>query len=157
MTQYRLYIAGEDVAAASGATFDAVNPTTGETWATHSLGGAEDVDRAVRAAASAFEAETWRDARVPVVSNVTAEPKTDAGRIRALLAEQVRSPVEWVASVERLAREGVDAAVELGPGTALVGMVRRIAPDMRAVAVGEPAGVEAALETLGAQPAGAGA
>ena len=43
--------------------------------------------------ADAFARETWRDATVPILSNVTAEPLIDAGRIRALLAEQVRSPV----------------------------------------------------------------
>jgi [acyl-carrier-protein] S-malonyltransferase len=107
--------------------------------------------------AEAFEAETWSDARVPVVSNVTAEPETDAGRIRALLAEQVRSPVEWVTSVERLVREGVDTVVELGPGTALVGMVRRIAPDVRALAAGDAAGLAATREALASQPAGASA
>ena len=58
--------------------------------------------------AEAFAAESWSDARVPVVSNVTAEPLTDAGRLRALLAEQVRSPVEWVRVVERLRDDGVD-------------------------------------------------
>lgn len=83
----------------------------------------------------AFAAEAWSDARVPVVSNVTAEPTTDADRIRALLAEQVRSPVEWVRSVERMRDGGVDTMVELGAGAALVGMVRRIAPEVRAHAV----------------------
>jgi [acyl-carrier-protein] S-malonyltransferase len=103
--------------------------------------------------ADAFEAEAWRDARIPVVSNVTAEPETDAGRIRALLAEQVRSPVEWVASVERLVGDGVDVVVELGAGSALVGMVRRIAPQVRAVAVGDAAGIAAAVEALAPAPA----
>jgi [acyl-carrier-protein] S-malonyltransferase len=107
--------------------------------------------------AEAFESETWRDARVPVVSNVTAEPETDAGRIRALLAEQVRSPVEWVASIERLVRDGVDRAVELGPGSALVGMLRRIAPDMQAVAVGDTVGLTVAAEELDLRHAGASA
>jgi [acyl-carrier-protein] S-malonyltransferase len=85
--------------------------------------------------ARAFEAEDWRDATVPVVSNVTAEPHTDASRIRALLTEQVRSPVEWVRCIERLVAEGVDTMIELGAGSALVGMVRRIAPDVRAMAL----------------------
>jgi [acyl-carrier-protein] S-malonyltransferase len=106
--------------------------------------------------AAAFESESWRDARVPVVSNVTAEPLTDAGRLRALLAEQVRSPVEWVRCVERMAAEGVDTFVELGSGAALVGMVRRIVPDARAEAVGDLAGLAAAEELLGS-PAGASA
>jgi [acyl-carrier-protein] S-malonyltransferase len=106
--------------------------------------------------AAAFDRETWRDARIAVISNVTAEPVTDAGRIRSLLAEQVRSPVEWVASVGRLVEEGVDRAVECGAGSALVGMVRRIAPDVTAMAVADAAGLDAAAEALGAR-AGASA
>ena len=100
--------------------------------------------------ATAFETEGWTDARVPVVSNVTAEPLTDAHRIRALLAEQVRSPVEWVRCVERMVADGVDTALELGSGAALVGMVRRIAPELRTAAVADAGSLAAALELLGA-------
>jgi [acyl-carrier-protein] S-malonyltransferase len=97
--------------------------------------------------AEAFEAETWHDARVPVVSNVTAEPLTDAGRIRALLAEQVRSPVEWVRCVERMSADGVDTVVECG-GAALVGMVKRIAPDLRTATVSDRASLATARELI---------
>jgi [acyl-carrier-protein] S-malonyltransferase len=103
--------------------------------------------------AEAFEAEEWRDARMPVLSNVTAEPLTDAQRIRSLLAEQVRSPVEWVASVRRMADDGVDTMIECGSGAALVGMVRRIAPDVRALAVADPGGVDAAVAAVSAAEA----
>jgi [acyl-carrier-protein] S-malonyltransferase len=108
------------------------------------------------ALAEAFEAETWRDATVPVMSNVTAEPLVEAGRIRALLAEQVRSPVEWVRSVERMAADGVDLLVECGSGSALVGMAKRIAPGMRLASVADPDGLAAAA-ALVAAPAGASA
>jgi [acyl-carrier-protein] S-malonyltransferase len=64
--------------------------------------------------ADAFDGETWFDATVPVISNVTAEPLVDAVRIRALLAEQVRSPVEWIRCVERMVADGIEAAVECG-------------------------------------------
>lgn len=76
----------------------------------------------------AFDQVAWHDADPPVISNVTAEPVEEAGMMRALLAEQVRSPVEWVASVRRMVSDGVDTFVECGPGDALAGMVRRIAP-----------------------------
>lgn len=102
------------------------------------------------ALAEAFEAESWRDARVPVLSNVTAEPLTDAGRIRALLAEQVRSPVEWVRSVERMAAGGVDLLVECGSGSALVGMARRIVPGIRLGHVADAASLAAAAALVGA-------
>ena len=100
--------------------------------------------------AVAFEAETWRDARVPVVSNVTAEPETDADRIRALLAEQVRSPVEWVRGVTRMVADGVDTAIECGSGSALVGMARRIAPSMRLGHVADPTSLDDAMGLIGA-------
>lgn len=99
--------------------------------------------------ARAFEAEAWRDATVPVVSNVTAEPHTDASRIRALLTEQVRSPVEWVRCIERLVAEGVDTMIELGAGSALVGMVRRIAPEVRVMAVTDAHSLDEAAGMLG--------
>jgi [acyl-carrier-protein] S-malonyltransferase len=99
--------------------------------------------------AEAFEAETWRDARVPVMSNVSAEPLTDASRIRALLSEQVRSPVEWVRCVRRMVDDGVDTMVECGAGAALVGMVRRIAPEVETATVVDAATLGAAVDLLG--------
>ena len=100
------------------------------------------------ALANAFEDEEWHDALVPIISNVTAEPLTDAGRIRALLAEQVRSPVEWVRCVERMSDEGIDMAVECGPGSSLTGMLKRIAPGMRTANVSDLASMTAAAELL---------
>ena len=98
--------------------------------------------------AASFEGEEWHDAQVPVISNVTAEPLTDAARIRSLLAEQVRSPVEWVRSVERMVADGIDLAVECGPGSALAGMVKRIAPTIGTATVGDTAGLDAAVELI---------
>ena len=110
----------------------------------HSPLMAEVVGRLV----AAFDDEEWHDAHVPVISNVTAEPLTEAGRIRALLAEQVRSPVEWVRSVERMAADGIDLAVECGPGGTLTGMVKRIAPGMRTASVADAASLDATVELL---------
>jgi [acyl-carrier-protein] S-malonyltransferase len=99
--------------------------------------------------ATAFENETWRDAGVPVMSNVSAEPVTDANRIRALLAEQVRAPVEWVRCVRAMVESGVDTMIECGAGAALVGMVRRIAPDVTTATVANAATLEGAIDLLG--------
>ena len=68
----------------------------------------------------------FSDAALPVVTNVDAEPMTAGARLRDALARQIDSPVRWVASVQRLAREGVDRALEIGPGNVLAGLVRRI-------------------------------
>ena len=103
--------------------------------------------------AAAFDGVQWSDADPPVVSNVTAEPVTDAAKIRGLLAEQVRSPVEWVASVRRMVQDGVDTFVECGPGNALAGMVRRIAPESRTLNVADQASLAATLRALNALPA----
>jgi aldehyde dehydrogenase (NAD+) len=89
MTEYRLYIGGEDVDAASGATFEALDPTSGKAWARHALGGAEDVDRAVRAAQQAFEGEAWR--------NLSA---TRRGRLMMRLADLIAGRAEEIAAVE---------------------------------------------------------
>lgn len=99
--------------------------------------------------AVAFAAETWRESGIPVVSNVTAELVTDAGRIRELLAEQVRSPVEWVRSVERIVATGVHLVVECGAGSALVGMVRRIAPSLATATVTDAHDLAATAALLG--------
>lgn len=102
--------------------------------------------------ATAFEAEDWRDAGTPVMSNATAEPLTDAVRIRAYLAEQVRSSVEWVGCVQHMVADGIDTMIECGAGAALVGMVKRIAPEVRTGTVSDGRTLEHALELL-AQPA----
>lgn len=62
----------------------------------------------------------------PVVSNVEAEPVSDPGRARALLIEQLTSPVRWTASMRTMLGHGVDRFVELGPGRVLAGLMRRI-------------------------------
>lgn len=103
--------------------------------------------------ADAFEGVAWSDANPPVVSNVTAEPVTDAHRIRSLLAEQVRSPVEWVALVRRMVDEGVDTFIECGPGSALTGMVKRIAPEARTLNVSDAGSLAATVEQLAGVPA----
>jgi [acyl-carrier-protein] S-malonyltransferase len=129
--------AAEDAMRAAGARRVVPLPVSG---AFHSPLMASVTD----ALSEAFEAEEWRDVRIPIVSNVTAEPVTDPGRIRSLLAEQVRSPVEWVASVERMVADGVDLMIECGAGTALTGMVRRIAPGVRTGSVTDAATLAAA-------------
>jgi len=86
------------------------------------------------------------DARTPVISNVAAEPLTQADAIRRELIAQVTSPVRWIASVRRMSDEGVDTFVEIGPGSVLTGLIKRIAPDARLVNVSDLASAQAFLE-----------
>ena len=67
-----------------------------------------------------------RDPRIPVVANVDAQPKTTAAASIEALIQQVASPVRWEDVVRRLASEGVTRYVEVGPGKALSGMIKRI-------------------------------
>jgi [acyl-carrier-protein] S-malonyltransferase len=78
-----------------------------------------------------LEAAALAAPRLPVVTNVDAEPAREADALRNALVRQVDSPVRWVESVQRLAREGVDCALEIGPGNVLAGLVRRIEKGIR--------------------------
>jgi [acyl-carrier-protein] S-malonyltransferase len=80
---------------------------------------------------------------VPVVTNVEAKPNQDAGRVRELLTRQVTSPVRWEESVQCLAGMGIEEVVEVGAGNVLAGLVRRIAPAVRAHAAGTPEDIAA--------------
>ena len=85
--------------------------------------------------------------RVPVVANVDGEPKRSAADAIEALIRQVSSPVRWEDVVLRLASEGVTTYVEVGPGTALSGMVRRIQREATIVNFGAPDDL-AAVEAL---------
>ena len=85
----------------------------------------------------------------PLVANVTAEPVEDAGEIRILLVKQVTAMVRWRESVLKMREMGVDAVIEIGAGKVLSGLARRIAPELKAISVGAPGDVEAALELIG--------
>jgi len=66
------------------------------------------------------------DVRIPVVTNVEAQPNTAKDRVRDLLVRQMSSPVQWEDSMKQLSKLGVERFVELGPGTVLLGLLRRI-------------------------------
>jgi [acyl-carrier-protein] S-malonyltransferase len=93
---------------------------------------------------------------VPVVANVDAEVKRDGPSAIEALVRQVSAPVRWEAVVRRLASEGVTTYVEVGPGTVLSGLVKKILDDLsrrsghakaesRIVSFGSPADLAAAV------------
>ncbi len=83
------------------------------------------------------------DPGVPVVANVDAELKTTATAAIEALVAQVSSPVRWEAVVARLASEGVTTYVEVGPGTVLSGLVRKIHREATTLSFGSPDDLEA--------------
>jgi len=86
---HKMLIGGDWVNAASGKTFETINPYTREPWAVVPEGDAEDVDRAVMAARAAFEDEAWRD-MLP----------SDRGRLLRRLADLVRRDADELALIE---------------------------------------------------------
>ena len=87
--------------------------------------------------------------RGPVIANVDAEPKREAAAAIEALVRQVSSPVRWEDVVRRLAAEGVSTYVEVGPGTVLSGLVRKILKDATAVSFGSPADLSAVTQAVG--------
>jgi [acyl-carrier-protein] S-malonyltransferase len=81
--------------------------------------------------------------RVPVIANVDAEAKTDGPSGIEALIRQVSSPVRWEDVVRRLASSGIRAYVEVGPGTVLSGLVRKIDRAARLANLESPADLEA--------------
>jgi [acyl-carrier-protein] S-malonyltransferase len=105
--------------------------------------------------AQALDAARFDAPAFPIYANVNAEPVTDAGTARSLLLRQLTAPVRWTDVVTRLAERFPSALfVEMGPGTVLAGLAKKIAPSLRTAACGTAADVERLLgELAGATPA----
>ncbi|MFB3816506.1 MAG: ACP S-malonyltransferase [Candidatus Methylomirabilales bacterium] len=88
------------------------------------------------------------DLRVPLVTNVDAEPLTAGARIADTLVRQVTAPVRWEEVVQRLVKEGVTAFVEVGPGKVLSGLIRRIAPEASVLNVEDRASLDTTVRAL---------
>jgi [acyl-carrier-protein] S-malonyltransferase len=87
--------------------------------------------------AEALSGASFSDCEFPVYANVNALPVTKASVARALLLEQLTRPVRWSAEVSAMAAAYPDATyVEMGPGTVLTGLVRKIAPRVRTMNCG---------------------
>jgi len=87
----------------------------------------EIMQSAVEELAAVLETVDIQSPRIPVVSNVDAEPHSDPAEIREILVKQVQNPVFWEKSVRRLLDDGVDQFYEIGPGKVLKGLMKRIA------------------------------
>ena len=86
--------------------------------------------------------------QIPVIANVDAEPTRDAAAAIDALVRQVSSPVRWEAVVRRLLAEGVTTFVELGPGSVLSGLIKKIDRSVAAISIEKGEDLEPALERL---------
>lgn len=92
----------------------------------------------------ALAAVTLRTPEFPIVANVDARPNADASRIPELLVRQVAGAVRWQESMEWIASQGDDVAIEIGPGKVLAGLARKAAPGLSVRPAFEPAEISAA-------------
>ncbi len=94
---------------------------------------------------------TWRDPVVPVISNVTAQPHGGPDAIRGRLVEQVTSSVRWEESMRYLIGQGFTHFIELGPGRALSGFLKRIDKTAQVLNAEDLASLETTVKRLQAE------
>jgi [acyl-carrier-protein] S-malonyltransferase len=103
---------------------------------------------AARVLEGALAEVTVRPLSFPVVTNVLAEPNTSPDSVARLLVQQVDGPVRWEQSIRRIAVAGVTRALEIGPGTVLAGLIKRIDKRISVHGVSDPKGAAAVREFL---------
>ncbi|QUG41056.1 ACP S-malonyltransferase [Psychrobacillus sp. INOP01] len=108
---------------------------------------AEQLDAAI----SAIELQ---QASIPVISNVTAEPVTDASHIKNLLVEQLYSPVRWEESIQQMIEQGTTIFVECGPGKVLSGLVKKIDRSVTTYCVYDEVTLQQVITELGDEQIG---
>ena len=91
---------------------------------------------------------TFSPLQVPLITNVTGDYVKDESEIKDLLVRQVSSSVLFQASLERMLKDGVDTFVEIGPGKALTGFVKKITKEAAVYNVEDVAGFEKLKEAL---------
>ncbi|HEY2421337.1 MAG TPA: ACP S-malonyltransferase [Neobacillus sp.] len=89
-----------------------------------------------------------KDAEIPVIANVSAEPMSDAAEMKEKLIEQLYSPVLWEDSVQKMIALGVDTFIEIGPGKVLSGLIKKVSRTVTTYAVSDEESAEAVIEAL---------
>ena len=98
--------------------------------------------------AATLERYTFRDPKFPVVANVTGDYVRTADAVKDALRRQVAGAVRWTDSINRLAADGFDTFVEVGPGRTLVGLGRQIQPDKTGLSTGDAKRLDAVIAQL---------
>ncbi|HIF9481518.1 TPA: ACP S-malonyltransferase [Photobacterium damselae] len=95
--------------------------------------------------AVALENMTFNTPAIPVINNADVATETDPAAIKLALVKQLYGPVRWTESVERMAAEGIEELLEMGPGKVLTGLTKRINRALGGSAVNDIASLDAAL------------
>ncbi|MEJ5225438.1 MAG: ACP S-malonyltransferase, partial [Anaerolineales bacterium] len=85
---------------------------------------------------AAVAAVACQDASVPLIGNVHAAPIAKAGALKDDIRAQMQSRVRWTESVRWLAAQGVTTFIEMGSGSVLCGLIKRIVPDAQTFSCG---------------------
>jgi [acyl-carrier-protein] S-malonyltransferase len=88
------------------------------------------------------------DVTIPIIGNIHATPLYEAQTIREELAQQIAAPVQWIRTIEYLVHAGVTTFLEIGPGQALAGMVKRIAKGVITLNVSSAVDIDKAVGTI---------
>lgn len=95
-----------------------------------------------------MENVTFSEIKIPLITNVTADYVKSAQDIKPLLVQQVSSSVLWEKTIRRMLADGVDIFVEVGPGKALSGFMRKISKDVTVLNVEDMKSLEATLAAM---------
>ncbi len=100
----------------------------------------------MRPAADKFSLEaakaSIRTPRFAILSNVDATPQTNPAEIQKNLTRQITSSVRWDETIQRIAKEGVNTFFEIGPGTVLKGLIRKIDSSLKVFSIQKPEDIE---------------
>lgn len=91
---------------------------------------------------------TIKEPDVPVIHNVHAQAETDPERIRAIMVEQIYSPVKWTSCIQAMVKSGIAITLECGPGKVLSGLSKRIDKSLTSYNIESPEGLDKALQAL---------
>ena len=95
--------------------------------------------------AMVLEKITVSDARIPVYSNVSASPVTEAGEIKKAIIQQLTSSVRWTETIYNMRRDGVEEACEIGPGNILAGLIKRTDDSLMVTSVSDAKSIQGIL------------
>ncbi len=106
------------------------------------------MQEASQSLAKELEKFTFSKPQLPFIANVTAKEEHHPDQIKKLLSEQVISPVRWSQSIQQIASMGVKSAFEIGPGTVLKGLVRKINSEISVTNLGTAADIRDCLNSI---------
>ena len=84
----------------------------------------------------------FHDPKIPIIANCNAEPLTNGESIKRELISQMSSCVQWSKSMDYMIGEGITKFIEIGPGRALSGMLKRFGPDVTTLSINDIKSIE---------------